>query len=122
MAETISAWIQAIIQWFTILPQNAWAVVLSVLIASLGTQAFKRMVLVEFKLGGTHSRFYTRLAAFIIGFVVCYAIWPRDVYRVWSALATALIAPVLYKVTMAYVYRRWPDLQAKFSGYLDEDA
>lgn len=121
MIDTITSWLNAVLLWLSQMPQNAWAVVFSVVIASLGTQAFKRMVILEFKVGGAHARFYIRLAAFIIGFVVCYAIWPRDVYRVWSAVATALIAPVLYKITMHFVYKRWPELAHKFSGYLDED-
>ena len=124
MVTTVAEWINALIHWFSILPQNLWAVVLSVVISSLVVQFLKTFVvgkISDYDIGEHKYRLIVRVVAFGIGFVVCYQVWPADVYRVWSSVATALIAPILYKVTMVLVYKRWPDLEAKFSGYLSND-
>lgn len=74
-----------------------------------GTQAAKK-----------HWRFDGRKAvvtALVLGFIPTYLIWPGwDGVPFAVALVVGLIAPGAYKVAIALVRSRWPDVAAALSG------
>lgn len=110
-----------VLKWVGMMPQNGWAIVLSVIIASIGTQwlkmTFSYTLVHEWGVNSELTyKTIVRVVSLLLGFAVCYNLWPVDIYRFWTSVATALIAPILYKFTMYFVYKKWPDLEAKLSG------
>lgn len=60
-------------------------------------------------------RWFVRLMSLPLGFFPTYFTWPQQ-HRVIVALTVALGAPILYKIVVAAVYWKWPDLEAKLSA------
>lgn len=115
-------WTDAVIRWASSLPQNAWAIILSVVISSLATQYLKVLIgpycVQSPAITERTFRTIVRVFALFSGFCICYGIWPKhDFYRVWSSISVAFIAPILYKFTMMLLYLKWPNLEKKLSGY-----
>lgn len=63
-------------------------------------------------------KWFVRLIAFPLGFFPTYYTWPAE-HKVWVALTVALTSPVLYKIAVAVLYWKWPQLEAKLSAQPD---
>lgn len=85
------------------------AIVAGLVSAWAGTQAAKT----HWKFGGRRAV----IVALALGFTPTYLIWPGwDAVPFAVALTVGLIAPGAYKVAIALVRSRWPDVAAALSG------
>lgn len=89
--------------------QQGLAVAAGLLSAWAGTQAAKQ----HWRFGGRRAV----IVALALGFAPTYLIWPGwDAVPFAVALTVGLIAPGAYKVAIALVRSRWPEVAEALSG------
>lgn len=119
MTEAIGNWISSILEWAQALPPQAWAILLGILFGGVVTQWLKRTFppAIMFPNLDKHSQVAgIRITAFVCSFVPAYIIWPDDVYELWAPLAIGFSTPSIYRIASYFVYKKWPDLEARWSG------
>lgn len=122
MIETISEWLAAILSWMEIIPAEGWAVMVGLFIGFAITQWIKRNFPIKAmfpKLTEAGQKRSIRLLALVTTAIPTFFIWPSNGEAdnaLWAAIAVGFGAPIFYKVISFVVYKKWPDLRAKFSG------
>lgn len=119
MLETIDSWVVAIVGWFEIIPVQGWAILAGLFIGAMVTQWIKRNVPIKIlfpKMSIQVARLCIRSLALVASFTPTYFIWPADQYRFWAALAVGFGTPFVYRVCTFFCYKKWPTLEARFSG------
>lgn len=119
MTEAIGKWIASILEWAQALPPQAWAILLGILFGGVVTQWLKRtfpLAILFPKLQKHWQVMWIRSFALVCSFIPAYIIWPDDQYELWAALAIGFSTPSIYRIGSYFVYRKWPDLEARWSG------
>ena len=119
MADSINQWIETILNWLEVIPIQGWAILAGIFIGSVATQWIKRTFPVGILFPNLNPGIRVmviRISAFILSFLPTYYIWPEDNIRLWAALAVGFGTPTVYRVGSFFAYKKWPDLEARFSG------
>lgn len=119
MIESIGQWIVAIMAWAQQIPDQGWALILGVLFGGVVTQWLKRTIPVKVLFPNWEDHWHVvflRVTALVSGAVPAYIIWPDDKWEIWAALAIGFTTPTLYRIGTFFVYKKWPGLEARWSG------
>lgn len=108
--------LQSILDMLTALLANeaAVSIVFGVVISLAGTQYLKFRVPMPAAWQDEY-RWIVRLISLPLGFFPTYFSWPTQ-HRFLVALTVGLIAPYIYKLAVAIVYWKWPELEHKLSA------
>ena len=91
----------------------ALSILLGLAVAIGGTQYVKRLEAFP------SHRWVIRALALPLGFITTYLTWPManlSALRFFIALATGLMAPLVYQGVTALLYWKWPQLEKRFSA------
>jgi hypothetical protein len=119
MIESIGQWIVAVIGWAQQIPDQGWAILLGILFGGIVTQWLKRTLPVKVMFPNWPEHWYVmslRIVALVAAFIPAYIIWPDDQYEIWAALAIGFATPSIYRILTFFVYKKWPGLEARWSG------
>jgi hypothetical protein len=94
--------------------EAAMSIVFGVVISLAGTQFLKFRVPVPRPLRDEYQ-WFVRLVSLPLGFFPTYFTWPFA-NRGWIALCVGLTGPVIYKVFVAVLYWKWPELEKRLSA------
>jgi hypothetical protein len=89
----------------------ALSILIGFAVALGGTQYLK------FQFAGSSRRVLNSIAL-ILGFVTTYMMWPVHTFnavRFFLALTVGLLAPFVYKMTVLFLFWKWPSLEKYFS-------
>ena len=119
MTQVIGEWLAAILAWAAAIPVQGWAILLGLLGGGVVTQWLKRTVPMSVLFPSWPKQAHVallRVSALVFAFIPTYMLWPADQYQVWAALAVGFTTPTVYRVISFFVYKRWPQMEARWSG------
>lgn len=119
MTETITRWLENILAWAAIIPQEGWAIIIGVILGSAATQWLKRTFPASMLFPTMSKQFHVmwiRVSALFFASVPTYIIWPDNLYEFWAAAVVGFVTPAIYRLCTFMVYKRWPELEDRWSG------
>jgi len=119
MTEVISKWLASVLEWAEALPVQGWAILLGLLFGFVVTQWVKRTIPMSVLFPDMPKQGHVvilRALALVSAFIPTYILWPPDQYEIWAALAVGFTSPTVYRLISFFTYKKWPALEARWSG------
>jgi hypothetical protein len=106
--QTIGTAADTIAHVLSVIPMQAWAMLLGLAASALITQRAKFWIPIEWN--PMLRTFLCQTIAFVVAVVVVWLIWPSVVGFV-AAVCIGIASPTLYAITVRLIGMRWPALR-----------